>query len=70
MRNSGFLLEELPGERTRLVVSGYWSFRPGWLQPILSFIFLEISYWIMQTRQFANLKRRVERDAAHSDKPS
>jgi hypothetical protein len=24
----GFMLEELPGGRTRLVVSGYWSLRP------------------------------------------
>ncbi len=56
----GFLLEELAGGRTRLVVSGYRSFRPGWLRPLLSFIVLEPSHWIMQTRQFANLKRRAE----------
>lgn len=57
----GFLLEELPGGRTRLVVSGYWAFRPRWLQPIASFFLLEPTHWIMQTRQFANLKRFVER---------
>lgn len=57
----GFQLKELPGDRTRLVVSGYWAFRPRWLQPILSVLFLEPSHWVMQTRQFANLKRRVER---------
>jgi proline iminopeptidase len=56
----GFLLEELPGGRTRLVVSGYWSLQPRWLQPILSLLVLEPTHWIMQTRQFANLKRRVE----------
>ncbi len=56
----GFLLEGLPGNRTRLLVSGYWALRPSWLLPIASFIFLEPSHWIMQTRQFANLKRRVE----------
>jgi hypothetical protein len=66
----GFLLEELPGRRTRLVVSGYWSLRPRWLQAIISFVFLEPSHWIMQTRQFANLKRRVERDAARAEEPS
>ena len=60
----GFLLEELPNSRTRLVVSGYWSLRPRWLEPILSFLFLEPSHWIMQTRQFANLKRRAERAPA------
>ena len=56
----GFLLEELPGHRTRLVVSGYWALHPRWLQPIMSFAVLEPSHWVMQTRQFANLKRRAE----------
>ena len=56
----GFLLEALPGDRTRLVVSGYWAFRPQWLQPVLSFLVLEPSHWIMQTRQFTNLRRRAE----------
>jgi proline iminopeptidase len=55
----GFLLEEMPGARTRLVVSGYWALQPRWLQPILSLLVLEPTHWIMQTRQFANLKRRV-----------
>lgn len=58
----GFLLEEQPGGRTRLVVSGYWSFQPRWLQPIMSFLFLEPSHWIMQTRQFTNLKRLAAQD--------
>jgi proline iminopeptidase len=56
----GFLLDELPDGRTRLVVSGYWSLRPRWLQPIFAFAFLEPSHWIMQTRQFGNLRRRIE----------
>jgi proline iminopeptidase len=56
-----FLLSELPGGRTRLVVSGYWRFRPRLLQPVLSVLFLEPSHWIMQTRQFANLQRRVSK---------
>ena len=56
----GFLLEPEPGGRTRLVVSGYWALRPRWLQPFLSVLFLEIEHWIMQMRQFANLKRRSE----------
>jgi hypothetical protein len=63
----GFQLEELPGGRTRLVVSGYWSLRPRWLRPLISAVFLEPSHWIMQTRQFANIKRRAERDAAAAD---
>lgn len=59
----GFLLEEESSGRTRLVVSGYWSLRPRWLQPIMSVLFLEPEHWIMQMQQFRNLKRRVERTA-------
>ena len=55
----GFLLEEAPGRRTRLVVSGFWCLQPRWLQPIMSVLFLELQHWIMQTRQFSNLKRLV-----------
>jgi proline iminopeptidase len=58
-----FLLEELPENRTRLVVSGYQSARPRLVQAIQNFIFWEPAHWIMQTRQFANLKWRVEHDA-------
>ena len=58
-----FRLEPLAGDRTRLVVSGYWAFRPKWLQGIVGFLFIEPSTWIMQTRQFAGLKRRAERAA-------
>ncbi|HJS41966.1 MAG TPA: hypothetical protein VJ755_00715 [Gemmatimonadales bacterium] len=57
-----FRLDRLPGGRTRLVTSGYWAFRPKWLQGILGFLFLEPSTWIMQTRQFAGIKRRAERE--------
>ena len=59
-----FQLRELPGARTRLVASGYWTLRPRWLQGICGFLFIEPSTWVMQTRQFAGLKRRAER-AAH-----
>ena len=55
-----FQLKPLPGERTRLVVSGYASARPKLLQKIADFFFLEPAHWIMQTRQFTNLKRRTE----------
>jgi proline iminopeptidase len=65
----GFHLRPLPDGRTRLVVSGYWAFRPRWLQPLMSVLFLEPEHWIMQMRQFTNLKRRVERpvEAAPSE---
>jgi proline iminopeptidase len=56
----GFLLKELPGGRTRLVVSGYWVLAPRWLQPAATVLLYEWTHWIMQKRQFENLKRRVE----------
>jgi len=58
----GFLLEPLPDNKTRLIVSGYWNLEPRWLQPFMSFAVLEWSHWVMQTKQFANLKRRAEGD--------
>lgn len=57
----GFELRESAGERTRLVVSGYWSLQPQWLQPILSITMLEPAHWVMQTRQFSNLVRLASR---------
>lgn len=60
----GFKLEPLPDERTRLVVSGYWDLRPGWLAAFVSPLVLEPSHWIMQVRQFQNLRRRAERRPA------
>jgi hypothetical protein len=59
-----WLLEELPGGRTRVVESGYWAFEPRRLQPIIGFLFLDLEHWVMQTRQFANLKRLAEGAAA------
>lgn len=56
-----FLLNELPDERTRLVVSGYASVRPRLAGAITDFLIWEPAHWIMQQRQFANLKRRAER---------
>jgi hypothetical protein len=64
-----FLLAELPGGRTRLVVSGYASARPRLVQATIAFLFWEPAHWIMQTRQFVNLKRRAERDPAVGIEP-
>jgi hypothetical protein len=58
---SGLAGRLLPGDRTRLVVSGYAAARPRSLQAIQDFVFWEPAHWIMQTRQFADLKRRAER---------
>lgn len=44
-----FLLDDLPGGRTRLVVSGYASSRPRPLTAIADFLFWEPAHWMMQT---------------------
>lgn len=55
-----FQLKESPGGRTRLVVSTYGAAKPRWLAALSSSLFWEPAHWIMQARQFTNLKRRVE----------
>jgi hypothetical protein len=62
----GLLLERLPGDRTRLVMSGYQSTRPRWLQVVVDFFLYPPVHWSMQTRQFANIKRQAERDWAQA----
>lgn len=57
----GFRLDELPGARTRLVVSGYQAARPRWFERIFNFWIYPLIHWPMQTRQFANVKRNAER---------
>ena len=57
-----FLLEHLPGNRTRLVVSGYAAYCPHLPLMLFNILFWEPAHVIMQTRQFANLKRRTERE--------
>jgi len=56
----GFLLKELPGDRTRLVQSGYQSIRPRWLEHLINFWIHPPVHRTGQTRQFANLKRNIE----------
>lgn len=60
----GFLLTELPGERTRLVVSGYQTGGPRWLAWFGDYFIYPPIHWTMQTRQFATLARLAERDRA------
>lgn len=55
-----FQLNELGG-RTRLVVSGYAAQHPRALLAIMDFLLWEPAHWVMQRRQFVNLKRRAER---------
>jgi proline iminopeptidase len=59
-----FLLTDLPGGRTRLVVSGYACSAPRPLTKLADLLVWELAHWIMQTRQFTNLKRRTQRYAA------
>lgn len=54
-----FRLSGITPQRTRLVVSGYASARPRFLQAIADLLFWEPAHWVMQTRQFANLKKRA-----------
>jgi hypothetical protein len=59
----GFLLNELPGGRTRLVIGGYEAFRPRWFgRFVVPWLFPPI-VWIMQARMLAVLKRNVEQSA-------
>jgi hypothetical protein len=56
-----FLLKPAPRNQTRLVISGSASSHPRPLTAICAFLFWEPAHWIMQTRQFTNLKLRAER---------
>jgi proline iminopeptidase len=61
----GFLLKGLPGGSTRLVVSGYQTFRPKWIERFAAdWLLLPVS-WIMSARMLAVLKRNIER-ASHA----
>lgn len=55
-----FQLKELTGGRTRLVVRVSTISRPKLVSTLMSYLFLEPAHFIMQTRQFTNLKRRAE----------
>jgi hypothetical protein len=61
----GFLLNELPDRRTRLVISGYQTFRPRWVERIAAWLLISVS-WPMQARMMAVLKRNIERAARRS----
>lgn len=59
----GFLLNELPGARTRLVISGYQALRPQWLEHFAFYWLYLPVVWPMQARMLAVLKRNIERAA-------
>jgi hypothetical protein len=68
----GFLLNDLPGGRTRLVIGGYQAMRPRWLEAFTFHWLMVPAIWIMQARMLAVLKRNVERAAVydHARSPS
>ena len=56
-----FLLNELPDGRTRLVVSGYQTIRPRWIERFVNYwLYIPVT-WIMQARTLVVLKRNIER---------
>lgn len=55
-----FQLLPLSGNRTRLVVTTYGAVSGMRAMTVLNYAFWEPAHWIMQRRQFANLKRRAE----------
>ena len=59
-----FLLRELPEQRTRLIVGVFGAARPRLLNAMASFLFWEPAHWIMQKRQFTNIRRRAERSGS------
>lgn len=67
----GFLLNELPGGRTRLVIGGYQAIRPRWLGRVVFYWLYVPVTWIMQARMLAVLKRNIERAAIpdHTQSP-
>ncbi|MET8779440.1 hypothetical protein ABZV58_30950 [Nocardia sp. NPDC004654] len=56
----GFHLTELPGVRTRLVVRTVGRDAPRPLTVVADFLFGQPAHLIMQARQFANLRRRID----------
>src|SRR5690242_19626458 len=62
----GFLLNQLPDVRTRLVIGGYQAFRPRWYGRFASYWLYIPVVWPMQARMLAVLKRNVERAARAS----
>ena len=66
-----FQLKELPGGRTRLVVRTCGISQPKLLGTLMTYLLWEPAHFMMQTRQFTNLKRRVEAKAreARGERP-
>lgn len=59
----GFWLQELPGGRTRLIISGYQAMRPRFLGRLVFYWLYVLPVWVMQARMLTVLRRNVERVA-------
>jgi hypothetical protein len=55
-----FVLDELPGGKTRLVVRSFGIARPRMPLGAVNLVFWEPVHVVMQTRQLRNLKRLAE----------
>jgi hypothetical protein len=66
----GFLLTELPGGRTRLVISGYQTLRPRQLERFANHWLYIPVVWPMQARMLSVLKRNIERAARARTQPA
>ncbi len=58
----GFQLKELPAGRTRLVIGGYETFHPPWLEAVAWLVFPPM-VWAMQAKMLTVLKQNVEATA-------
>ncbi len=56
-----FRLAARPGGRTRLVISGYQTMRPRWLERFVNYWLYLPMVWPMQARMLIVLKQHVER---------
>ncbi|MBI5310141.1 MAG: hypothetical protein HZB14_03785 [Actinobacteria bacterium] len=54
-----FHLRELPGGRTRLIVGGVARAEPRLPNEVSAWLFWEPVHWVMQTKQFRELRRRT-----------
>lgn len=59
----GFHLERLPGDRTRMLVRSRGRGEPAGLVGLSNVVFWHPAHWVMQTKQFRELRRRVARRA-------
>ena len=59
----GFLLTGQPDGRTRLVISGYQTVRPRWVERFTSYWLYLPLVWPMQAHMLAVLKRNIEQAA-------